>query len=82
MWDGTLLPHSGQVLSTGLRQRLAPRRMRCFIFDVLRFGTAMAKKGRLWFGFGGLELVERGPSAIPVRVGRVLYITRHGLVHR
>ena len=82
MWDGTLLPHSEQVLSTGLRQRFAPRRMRCFIFDVLRFGTAMAKKWSLWFGFGRIELVESGPSAVPLRVGRVLYITFGGLVHR
>ena len=76
-----LLPHSGQVLSCGLLQRLAPRRMRCFDFDVLRCGTAMAEKGRLWFGFGRLELVKGIPAGVFLRGGRILYISFDGFVH-
>ncbi len=44
MWEGTALPHSGQDLSTGLRQRFEARRMRLFILEVFLFGTAMAGK--------------------------------------
>ena len=42
MWEGVVLPHSGHLLSFGLRQRLAPRRMRDFILEVRLFGTAIA----------------------------------------
>ena len=44
MWEGTALPHSGQLLNFGARQRLPVRRSRFFIFDVLRLGTAMVAK--------------------------------------
>ena len=85
MWEGTVLPHSGQDLSCGLRQRFAPRRIRCFILDTLRFGTAMVEGAlRLLVGlvWGAFEGVERAPSAVSLRGGRVLYITFRDLVHR
>ena len=41
MWDGTLLPHSGQLLKIGARQRVAPRRIFERLFDWRLFGTAM-----------------------------------------
>ena len=85
MWDGTALPHSGQVLSCGFRQRLAPRRMRCLLFEVLRLGTAMVRwaSGFLILLAGRVsEGVEGPPAAVSLRSGRVLYITFCGLVHR
>ena len=41
MWEGTRLPHSGQSLKIGARQRLAPRRIFWRLLDWRRFGTAM-----------------------------------------
>jgi hypothetical protein len=38
--------------------------MRCFIFDVLRFGTAMAKEGRLGVVVRIVEGVEGSPAAV------------------
>lgn len=44
MWEGTVEPHSGQLLKVGRRQRLAPRRMRPLLLEVLRLGAAMAER--------------------------------------
>ena len=41
-----LVPHSGQVLRRGLRQRLAPRRSFCLCLEVRRFGEAMNLVGK------------------------------------
>ena len=80
MCPGTRLPHSGQVWRVGRRQRLAPRRMRCFIFEVLRFGTAMAKERLVVVRF--FQRVESCPSAVTLRGGRDVYIISYRLVHR
>ena len=83
MCEGVRLPHSGHSLSCGFFQRLAPRRMRCFILEVRRFGTAMVQIG--WFSgiLRGLwEGVERIPAAVAAPGGRDVYIIRTGLVHR
>gem|GEM_PF-5910968 len=44
MCEGVALPHSAQTFSLAERQRCPLRRRRFFIFEVLRFGTAMVKK--------------------------------------
>jgi hypothetical protein len=41
MCEGTLLPHSGQLLKIGARQRVAPRRIFERLFDWRLLGTAM-----------------------------------------
>jgi hypothetical protein len=41
MCEGTLLPHSGQLLKIGARQRVAPRRIFWRLLDWRLFGTAM-----------------------------------------
>ena len=83
MCEGVRLPHSGHSLSCGFFQRLAPRRMRCFILEVRRFGTAMVQNG--WYSgilLGTLEGVERVPAAVAAPGGRDVYIILAGVVHR
>jgi hypothetical protein len=41
MCEGTRLPHSGQLLKIGARQRVAPRRIFWRLLDWRLFGTAM-----------------------------------------
>lgn len=41
MWGSARDPHCGHMLSCGACQRLAAWRVRCFIFETLRLGTAM-----------------------------------------
>jgi hypothetical protein len=41
MWLGTALPQVEHLENFGACQRLAARRVRFFIFEVRRFGTAM-----------------------------------------
>lgn len=69
MWDGTLLPHSGQSLKTGADQRLAPRRFFCRLLEVRRFGTAMMKCV-LGLVLEVLEGVEGGPAVVAFGAGR------------
>ena len=66
MCDGTLLPHSGQLLKIGARQRVAPRRIFWRLLDWRRFGTAMVV---VWLRLV-LEDVESGPSVVAFGAGR------------
>jgi hypothetical protein len=54
MCDGTLLPHSGQLLKIGARQRVAPRRIFERLLDWRLFGTAMVVVQLSWV----LEVLE------------------------
>jgi len=55
MWPGTVAPHCGHLLRVGACHRLAARRVRRRIFEVLRLGTPISL---LYFCF---QLFQRIP---------------------
>jgi hypothetical protein len=69
MCDGTLLPHSGQLLKIGARQRVAPRRIFWRLLDWRRFGTAMVVV-QLSGVLEVLENVESRPTVVTPGAGR------------
>lgn len=69
MCEGTLLPHSEQLLKIGARQRVAPRRIFWRLLDWRLFGTAMVVV-QLSFVLEVLEDVESRPSVVTLGAGR------------
>ena len=70
MWDGMRLPHSGQLLKIGARQRFAPWRIFWRLLDWRRFGTAMVLVVGLGLVLEVLEGVESGPTVVAPGAGR------------
>ena len=69
MCEGTLLPHSGQLLKIGARQRFAPRRIFWRLLDWRLFGTAMVVV-QLSGVLEVLEDVESRPTVVAFGAGR------------
>ena len=69
MCDGTLLPHSGQLLKIGARQRVAPRRIFERLLDWRLLGTAMVVV-QLSGVLEVLEDVESRPAVVALGAGR------------
>lgn len=73
MCEGTRVPHSGQLLRMGARQRVAPRRIFERLLDWRRLGTAMVVS-QLRVVLEVLQRVECGPTVVGPGAGGGLYV--------